>query len=79
MKRLSCKQLGGACDMDFEASSFEDIANKSRLHAMEMIEQNDQEHIDAVHRMRSLMEDVFQMQKWYREKRNLFLSSPDIQ
>ncbi len=78
MKRLTCRELGGACDLDFEADSFEDMASMSRLHSMEMLGQKDQEHIEAIHRMRAIMEDVSQMQNWYREKRSLFRSAPDI-
>lgn len=31
MKVMSCKQLGGACDVLFQAETFEEIAQKSRV------------------------------------------------
>jgi hypothetical protein len=36
MKRMTCKQLSGACDLEFEADSFEAMADLSKNHGMEM-------------------------------------------
>lgn len=33
---MTCKQLGGACDIDFWSESFEEIAKQSKKHGMEM-------------------------------------------
>ncbi|MFS4468741.1 hypothetical protein [Maribacter sp. 2210JD10-5] len=36
MKTMTCKQLGGACDQEFRAYTFEEIAELSKNHGMEM-------------------------------------------
>jgi len=33
---MTCKQLGGACDKEFHANSFEEMADLSKKHGMEM-------------------------------------------
>mgnify|MGYP000622117512 FL=1 len=38
MKTMSCKQLGGACDKKFQANSFEEIAELSKKHGMDMFQ-----------------------------------------
>ncbi|MGS0526510.1 hypothetical protein ACU8V7_16330 [Zobellia nedashkovskayae] len=38
MKTMTCKQLGGACDMEFSANTFEEIADLSKNHGMEMFQ-----------------------------------------
>ena len=38
MKTMTCKQLGGACDLEFHANSFEAIAELSKKHGMEMFQ-----------------------------------------
>jgi predicted small metal-binding protein len=38
MKTMSCKQLGGACDKEFHASSFKEISDMSKQHGMEMFQ-----------------------------------------
>jgi len=32
MKTMTCKQLGGACDKEFQANSFEEITEMSKQH-----------------------------------------------
>ena len=48
MKTMTCKQLGGACDLEFRAESFEEIAVLSKNHGMEMFQKGDQEHLEAM-------------------------------
>ena len=38
MKTLTCKQLDGACDKEFNANTFEKIAEMSKKHGMEMFQ-----------------------------------------
>jgi hypothetical protein len=38
MKTMTCKQLGGACDKEFYANSFEEMADLSKKHGMEMFQ-----------------------------------------
>lgn len=35
MKTMTCNQLGGACDLEFHAITFEKIAEQSKKHGME--------------------------------------------
>ena len=44
MKTMTCKQLGGACEEKFHADTFEEIAELSKNHALEMIEKKDDAH-----------------------------------
>ena len=36
MKTMTCNQLGGACNLEFRASTFEEMAGLSQQHGMEM-------------------------------------------
>ena len=42
MKTMTCKQLGGACEMAFHAETFEEMAELSKQHGIEMYQQQDQ-------------------------------------
>jgi len=62
MKKMTCKQLGGACDLEFQANTFDEIAELSKKHGKEMFEKNDAAHLEAMHKMQELMknpEDIF--------------------
>jgi hypothetical protein len=74
MKTMTCKQLGGACDEAFQANTFEEIAEKSKRHGMEMFQKGDESHLKAMNDMQELMKSPDAMNKWYEEKRNEFNS-----
>jgi hypothetical protein len=78
MKKMTCKQLGGACDQEFIAHTFDEMANLSKAHAMEMFQKGDKPHLDAMNEMRSLMQSPADMQKWMDGKRKEFEALPDI-
>jgi len=77
MKTMTCKELGGACDKEFHANSFEEIAEMSKQHGMEMFQQKDEAHLDAMNKIQNLMKNPGEMQKWFEEKRNEFNALPE--
>ncbi|WP_367753574.1 DUF1059 domain-containing protein [Flavobacterium sp. WC2421] len=80
MKTMTCKQLGGACDTAFQAKTFEEIAELSKNHAMEMIQKGDEPHSKALREMQELMHFPEGMNAWFENKRKTFdsLSSDKI-
>jgi hypothetical protein len=72
MKTMTCKQLGGACNKTFQANTFEDIAELSKAHGMEMFQKQDVEHLEAMNRMQKLMQQPEAMQHWFEEKKKAF-------
>ncbi len=77
MKTMTCRQLGGACDMQFHASTFEEIAEMSKKHGMEMFQKNDEDHLKAMNEMKDLMKDPEAMKNWFESKRKEFNAQPD--
>ncbi len=72
MKTMTCKQLGGACDLEFSSSTFEEMAELSKNHGMEMFQKQDEAHMKVMKEMSALMQDPSAMQKWMDEKRKEF-------
>ena len=77
MKTMTCQQLGGACDTEFHANSFEEIGEMSKQHAMEMFQKNDEAHIEAMNEMQELMQNSEAMKEWFEHKRNEFEALPE--
>lgn len=77
MKTMTCKQLGGACNMEFKANTFEEIAEMSKQHGMEMFQQGDKAHLEAMDLMKELMKNPVEMQKWFAAKREEFENLED--
>ena len=78
MKAMTCNQLGGTCELVFQADTFDGMAEQSRAHAMEMMQQQDAAHLSAMDKMRTLMEDPVAMQAWFEGKRAEFEALPEL-
>ena len=72
MKSMTCKQLGGACDVVFEAETFEEIAALSKKHGTAMYKTADEAHMKAMSVMMELMKNPADMKKWFDGKRAEF-------
>ena len=72
MKTMTCKDLAGACDAEFHAETFDEIAEMSKKHGMEMVEQVDQAHIEAMEKMKEFMSDREAMKEWYETVQKTF-------
>lgn len=64
MKTMNCKQLGGACEKEFHADSFDEIAEMSKQHGMEMFQKNDEADLKA-------------MNAWFENKKKEFEALPE--
>jgi hypothetical protein len=76
---MTCKQLGGACDKEFHANTFEEISEMSKQHGMEMFQKNDAPHFKAMKKMKELMKanDSDAMKSWMKSKREEFDALPN--
>ena len=69
---MTCKQLGGACNQKFSANTFEEIAELSKAHGMEMFQIADEAHLEAMNKIQELMKSPEAMKQWFENKRNEF-------
>ena len=77
MKTMTCKQLGGACNKEFHATSFEEIAEMSKKHGMEMFQKKDGAHLKAMNEMQELMKEPESMKAWFENKKKEFNALPE--
>lgn len=75
MKTMTCNQLGGACETEFRAESFDEMARLSQQHGMEMFQNGDEAHLRAMAAMQGMSPDV--MRAWFEEKKQTFDALPD--
>lgn len=72
MKTMTCRQLGGACDLEFQAETFDEMAEMSKKHGMDMFQQGDKAHLQAMSKMQELMQSPEAMKQWFDDKRKEF-------
>jgi len=77
MKTMTCKHLGGACDKEFRADTFESMADQSKIHGMEMFQKGDKAHLEAMNKMQELMKTPNAMKDWFKNKRREFNALPE--
>ena len=77
MKTMTCKQMGGACDESFSAETFEEMAELSKAHGMEMFQKQDSAHLAIMNEMKAIMEKPGAMEEYIAEKRRAFDAAPD--
>jgi len=73
---MTCNQLGGACDLEFSAETFEEMSALSKAHGMEMFQKGDQAHLEAMHKMKDLSKTPGAVQEWFASKRAEFDALP---
>ena len=77
MKTMTCYQLGGACEQEFHADTFEEMAEMSKQHGIEMFNKNDEAHLNAMKEMQKLMQDPDAMKTWFENKQKEFDALPE--
>lgn len=77
MKTMTCKQLGGACEEKFTAETFEEMAELSKAHGMEMFQKQDAAHLAIMADMKTMMEKPGAMENYMAEKRREFDAIPE--
>ena len=74
---MTCRQLGGACDMEFHASTFEEMAEMSKQHGVEMFQKGDGAHLEAMKKMKDYISKPEDFKKWMDGKQEEFESLPE--
>ncbi len=77
MKTMKCSQLGGACDIEFKAETFEEMAEQSKQHGTEMFQAQDEAHLKVMGEMKEMMQTPGAMEVWFEKKRQEFEALPD--
>ena len=77
MKTVTCKQLGGACNENFHANTFEEMAEVSKRHAHKMYQKGDESHLKAMGEMMKLMKNPEAMKKWMDDKKKELDALPE--
>ena len=75
MKKATCKDMRGACDLEFQGENPEEMGRKCREHVMQMVQSGDAPHKAALDTMMTQTKE--KQEKWYNEFRANFKSLQD--
>ena len=77
MKTMTCRQLGGPCDLGHHGESADDVINAQDRHLKEAEKAGDATHHDAREAMKGRWRHPKKSMDWYRDMKRDFAQIPD--
>jgi predicted small metal-binding protein len=76
MKTMTCKQLGGACDLQLSGDSADDVIKAQDKHLNEIVAAGDEAHEGALKEMKNRWKHPISGMGWYRKAKRDFAALP---
>jgi hypothetical protein len=77
MKTMTCKQLGGPCDLAHQGNSGDEVIKAQDRHLKEMVADGDTAHEDALKEMKGRWKHPISGMSWYKETKRQFAALPE--
>ena len=77
MKTMTCKQLGGPCDMQLRGATADEVIKAQDKHLRAMVAGGDATHESALESMKSRWKRPISGLGWYRNTKKAFAELPD--
>ena len=77
MKSMTCKQLGGPCDLALEGSTADDVIKAQDAHLQAAVADGDTAHQAAHNDMKARWKHPLKGMGWYRGTKKAFAELPD--
>ena len=77
MKTMTCKQLGGPCDLQHHGETADEIIKAQDRHLKEVVAAGDTAHEDALKSMKGRWRRPISGMGWYRQVKRDFAALPD--
>ena len=74
MKTMTCKQMGGPCDMPIHGETAQEMSVNGAKHLMES---NDEAHKGAIAMMQGMQNDPAAQEKWNEDFARQFAQLPE--
>lgn len=77
MRTMTCRQLGGPCDLEHRGDTADDVINAQDRHLKDAEQAGDGSHQEARDAMRSRWRRPKKALGWYRDTKTAFAELPD--
>ncbi|MGA8988304.1 hypothetical protein [Aeromicrobium sp.] len=77
MKTMTCRQLGGPCDLEHHAESADDAIKAQDQHLKDTDEAGDTTHNEARQEMKGRWRHPKKSMGWYRDMKRAFADLPE--
>ncbi len=76
MKTMTCKQMGGPCDLAFHGQSANDVIKAQDKHLKDAVAAGDETHASALTAMQARWKNPLKGMGWYRQTKKDFAALP---
>lgn len=77
MKTMTCKQMGGPCDLALHGNTADEVIKAQDRHLKEMVANGDETHRGALESMKGRWKNPISGMGWYRKMKRDFAALPD--
>ncbi len=77
MKQMTCKQLGGPCDLVHAGETADEVIKAQDRHLREVVARGDEAHKDAQRDMKSRWRHPIAGMGWYKDAKRNFAALPE--
>ncbi|MEO8581422.1 MAG: hypothetical protein ABI425_02455 [Patescibacteria group bacterium] len=77
MKTMTCKQMGGPCDLAFHGNTGDDVIKAQDAHLKEMVAKGDATHESALKDMQGRWKNPIKGMGWYMKTKKAFAGLPE--
>jgi predicted small metal-binding protein len=77
MKTMTCKQLGGPCDLELHGNTANEVIKAQDRHLKETVGAGDQTHQSALKEMQGRWKNPLGGMGWYRKTKRDFAALPE--
>lgn len=76
MKTMTCKQLGGPCDLEHHGDTADDVIKAQDAHLKEVVAGGDTAHQQALKEMKGRWKHPIKGMGWYKQAKKDFAELP---
>jgi hypothetical protein len=77
MKTMTCKQLGGPCDVPLRGNTADEVIKLQDAHLHETVRDGDETHASALQDMKGRWKHPIAGMGWYRTAKRDFAAQPE--
>jgi hypothetical protein len=77
MKAMTCRQLGGPCDVPLHGNTADEVIKAQDSHLKEMVAGGDETHNSALKDMKGRWKHPLSAMAWYRNTKRDFAALPE--
>ena len=77
MKTMTCRQLGGACDLPLQGDTADEVIKAQDRHLKDIVAGGDAAHQDALKAMKGRWKRPISGMAWYKKAKRDFAALPE--